>query len=320
MEMVREEVRSRPPVSSVSAQAIARAEPTEQARASASGSTSIARGVPTLLAFVAGYVDSCTFLAFNGLFVAQLTGSFVVAGSEFVTSNDGFLVKVLAIPAFFAAGVLTTVIVRAFGAGDRRALVTTLALEASLLVGLVWVGVSAASTAATSVAVLFGLSAMGVQSAMARLLLGEYGSTNVMTTNTTQLSIDLTEVVLARSQYRRSSPDAAGAGSYASARSRMTKLAPIMLGFLTGTIAGGLAYASTGLICLVLAISSVAALAIWAALDHFFGRAHLRLTDGAGGFDIHDAAELHVDEIVVGIGEERRPAHRACPLRSWIGW
>ena len=131
MEMASEEVRSRPPITSVSAQAIARAEPTEQACAAASGSTSIARGVPTLLAFVAGYVDSCTFLAFNGLFVAQLTGSFVVAGSEFVTSNDGFLVKVLAIPAFFAAGVLTTVIVRAFGAGDRRALVTTLALEAS---------------------------------------------------------------------------------------------------------------------------------------------------------------------------------------------
>ena len=96
-----------------------------------------------LLAFVAGYVDSCTFLAFNGLFVAQVTGSFVVAGSELVADNDGFLIKVLAIPVFFAAGVVTTVIVTAFGARDRRALVATLALEAALLAGLAWVGVSA---------------------------------------------------------------------------------------------------------------------------------------------------------------------------------
>ena len=127
--------------------------------------------VPTLLAFVAGYMDSCTFLAFNGLFVAQVTGSFVVAGSELVADNDGFLIKVLAIPVFFAAGVVTTVIVTAFGARDRRALVATLALEAALLVGLAWVGASAASSAARSMAALFGLSAMGIQSALSRLLL-----------------------------------------------------------------------------------------------------------------------------------------------------
>ena len=72
-----------------------------------------------------------------------MTGSFVVAGSELVADNDGFLIKVLAIPVFFAAGVVTTVIVTAFGARDRRALVATLALEAALLVGLAWVGASA---------------------------------------------------------------------------------------------------------------------------------------------------------------------------------
>jgi uncharacterized membrane protein YoaK (UPF0700 family) len=265
MEMTTEDVRSQRPITGLGARAVAGEEPTEPARASSAGATSIGRGVPTLLGFVAGYVDSCTFLAFNGLFVAQLTGSFVVAGSEFVTNNGGFLVKVLAIPTFFAAGMLTTAVVRAFGASDRRALVTTLALEACLLVGLVWIGVSAASTPATSVAVLFGLAAMGVQSTLARLLLSEYGSTNVMTTNTTQLSIDMTDVVFARHRDRHNAPGAAAVGSYALARGRLTRLAPIMLGFLTGTIAGGLAYISTGLICLVLAIGIVAALVVWAA-------------------------------------------------------
>ncbi len=231
----------------------------------AAGSGSIPRGVPMLLGFVAGYVDACTFLAFNGVFVAQVTGSFVVAGSEFVTRNDGFLIKVLAIPTFFAAGILTALIVRAFGVGDRRALVATLALETCLLAGLAWVGTSAGSMPATTVAVLFGLSAMGVQSALARLLLGEYGSTNVMTTNTTQLSLDVTEVVFARLRNRDTSSGTAAAKSHAAARGRLSRLVPIILGFLTGTIVGGLAYVAAGLVCLVLVIGIVAALVIWSA-------------------------------------------------------
>jgi uncharacterized membrane protein YoaK (UPF0700 family) len=99
------------------------------------GASVVPTAVPALLAFVAG------FLAFTGLFVAQMTGSFVVAGSELVAKNDGFLIKVLAIPVFFAAGVLTTVIVRALGSDSRRALVATLAFEAVLLAGLACVDV-----------------------------------------------------------------------------------------------------------------------------------------------------------------------------------
>ena len=42
--------------------------------------------MPMLLSFVAGYVDSYTYLALFGLFVAQVTGSFVIAGAELVTA------------------------------------------------------------------------------------------------------------------------------------------------------------------------------------------------------------------------------------------
>ena len=47
------------------------------------------------------------------------------------------------------------------------------------------------------VAVLFGLSAMGAQSALVRLLLRGVASTNVMTTNTTQIAIDATQAACA---------------------------------------------------------------------------------------------------------------------------
>ena len=48
---------------------------------------------PMLLSFVAGYVDSYTYLALFGLFAAQVTGSFVIAGAEFVTHDYGIAGK-----------------------------------------------------------------------------------------------------------------------------------------------------------------------------------------------------------------------------------
>ena len=55
-------------------------------------------------------------------------------------------------------------------------------------------------------------------------------------------------------------------------------------------------------------------------IEHRLRRAHLGLTDSAGGFHIHDDAELHVDEIIVGVGEECRSSHRPGPLRRRVGW
>lgn len=48
---------------------------------------SIPSGVLPLLSFVAGYVDGCTYLALFGLFVAQVTGSFVLTGAQLVTPS-----------------------------------------------------------------------------------------------------------------------------------------------------------------------------------------------------------------------------------------
>ena len=42
------------------------------------------------------------------------------------------------------------------------------------------------------------------------------------------------------------------------------------------------------------------------SLDHGLRRSDLGLANGAGGLDINDDAELHVDEIIVGVGEECR--------------
>jgi uncharacterized membrane protein YoaK (UPF0700 family) len=78
-------------------------------------------GVLPLLSFVTGYVDGCIYLALFGLFVAQVTGSFVLTGAQLVTPSPGVVVKLMGIPVFFLAGMATTVIVSSVGRRARDA-------------------------------------------------------------------------------------------------------------------------------------------------------------------------------------------------------
>src|ERR1700719_3885933 len=91
------------------------------------------KAVPMLLSFVAGYVDSYTYLALFGLFAAQVTGSFVIAGAELVTHDYGIAGKLLAIVAFVLAAAATAALICL--ARDRGGVTLSwmLALEAALL-------------------------------------------------------------------------------------------------------------------------------------------------------------------------------------------
>jgi hypothetical protein len=59
--------------------------------------------------------------------------------------------------------------------------------------------------------------------------------------------------------------------------------------------------------------------ALLGAINHGLPRANFGLADSTRGFYVHDDAELHVDQIVIGIGEERRASQRAGPLRGRVG-
>src|SRR5215472_13540270 len=87
--------------------------------------------VPVLLSLVAGYLDSYTYLSLFGLFAAQVTGSFVIAGAEFVTSDFGIAGKLIAIAAFVAAA--TAALCIAARDMNRGVLPWMLGLEALLL-------------------------------------------------------------------------------------------------------------------------------------------------------------------------------------------
>ena len=230
----------------------------------------IPRFLPPLLSVVAGYVDSCTFLALFGLFVAQVTGSFVLTGTQLVVHEDAGLIKLIGIPVFFVACAVTTLIVDGIGRRGRSALAAALGLETVLLLGLFTCWLVAGpfrgpNTAAAIVASVFGLFAMGVQSALTRLVAKGVPSTNVMTTNTSQFAIDTTELVLAWRAHRRSPADAVAADALASALGRFNTIWPVVLGFVVGTITGALGYEHFGMWCILAPIALAGGLAAWAS-------------------------------------------------------
>jgi uncharacterized membrane protein YoaK (UPF0700 family) len=225
--------------------------------------------MPILLCFVAGYVDSYTYLALFGLFAAQVTGSFVIAGAELVTHDYGIAGKLLAIVAFVVAAAITAALIGLARNTGRTALPWMLALEAALLaifatMLLFGPTIKNASDWHGIVTGLVAASAMGAQSVLVRLLMKGIPQTNVMTGNMTQLGIATTELILAWRRFARSRHGAAAIREFNEVRAQLLTVLSVAVGFLVGAAAGAVAFATTNVRGALLAVAIVAALALWA--------------------------------------------------------
>jgi uncharacterized membrane protein YoaK (UPF0700 family) len=225
--------------------------------------------MPMLLSFVAGYVDSYTYLALFGLFVAQVTGSFVIAGAEFVTHDYGIAGKLLAIVAFLVAAALTAALIALARDAGRAALPWMLGLETVLLgvfAAMIVFGPPMRNAADWRgiVAGLFAASAMGAQSALVRLLMKGIPQTNVMTGNMTQLAIETTELIFAWRRTAREPGNRDAVCALAEVRARLKTVLSVAVGFLAGAATGALAFAATHVRGALVSVALVAALALWA--------------------------------------------------------
>jgi len=231
--------------------------------------TPLPKAMPMLLSFVAGYVDSYTYLALFGLFAAQVTGSFVIAGAELITHDYGVAGKLLAIGAFLVAVAITTALIHLARNSGGAALPWMLALEAALLAvfaAMLLFGptIKNADDWHGIVAGLIAASAMGAQSVLVRLLMKGIPQTNVMTGNMTQLGIATTELILAWRRFARSRHGAAALREYEEVRDQLLTVLFVAAGFLVGAAAGAVAFAITNVRGALLAVAIVAALALWA--------------------------------------------------------
>jgi uncharacterized membrane protein YoaK (UPF0700 family) len=211
--------------------------------------------LPVILSTTAGAVDVIGFLVFGGLLTAHITGNLVVVAAHYVTGRFGQVGPILAVPVFIA---VLGVVVLLFGgienkSKSRRAL---LVLHAVLLAGCLGFGLGFGPLRSSDspVAVLAGMlavAAMATQNALVRLALVESPSTAVMTTNTTQLIVDLAALVRNAKE-----PDNLGK---VRRRARLTFLC--IAGFVGGCVAGAVFELHFGVGALLLPVI-LAALAV----------------------------------------------------------
>src|SRR5450830_945688 len=155
----------------------------------------------TGLAFLAGYVDTLGFVALFGLFTAHVTGNFILIGAALADASQmSILLKFLAFPAFIAGVAGARLFIVAVERHGGPALALSLGLQLLLLAGFMVFGLLATPVGNTvsayaMTAGLLGTAAMGVHSAISRLLLAHLAPTSMMTGNVTQIVIDSIDVL-----------------------------------------------------------------------------------------------------------------------------
>ena len=206
--------------------------------------------LPAVLSTTAGAVDVIGFLALGGLFTAHITGNVVIVAAHYVTGGFSQIGPLLAVPVFMAVMGLVTLASGAIARAGSSPLRQLLWLQTALLAGFLGIGVGFGRfpDADSSMAVLagmLGVAAMATQNVLVKIALKGAPSTAVMTTNITQLTVDL--ATLARS---RADPDELG-----KARRRALMTFPCVIGFVGGCAAGAALEVKFGLWALALPVA-----------------------------------------------------------------
>src|SRR6266700_6197367 len=203
--------------------------------------------LPAVLSTTAGAVDVIGFLALGGLFTAHITGNVVIVAAHYVTGGFSQIGPLLAVPVFMVVMGLVTLASSAIARAGTMPLRPLLLLQTALLAGFLLLGVwfGRFDNADSSMAVLagmLGVSVMATQNVLGKLALKGAPSTAVMTTNITQLTIDLATLVRSRGDV----------GELAKARRRARMTFACVIGFVVGCAAGAALEVKFGLWALAL--------------------------------------------------------------------
>ncbi|MBN3790515.1 YoaK family protein [Burkholderia sp. Ac-20353] len=220
----------------------------------------------TILAAIAGFVDTLSFVSLFGLFTAHVTGNFVLIGAGIAGFGQGIFLKLIVFPAFVGGVVFSSLLVRSLSDRYARQGARVLnAVQAALMLGFCVAGVWATPVSSPDglpavVAGILGAFAMGVQNAHPRLIQRPGVPNTVMTGNVTQAILDAVDLV-----------SAGTADSVrAAARARFGKMMPAIVAFAIGAVAGALGFRHIGFWAL---LAPACALAWLAAVTGEYERA-----------------------------------------------
>ena len=208
----------------------------------------------TLLAYTSGFVDTLSFIALFGLFAAHVTGNFVLIATSLAEFRHGLWMKLLAIPVFIVAAVVTRFFIIHRERSRVDAMTHVLIAQAVLLTIFMVVAVESApfkdhDSPIIIVTGLLATAAMAVQNTAARTFLSDLPPTTVMTGNMIQIIVDFVYLMH-------------GHGAVEDKRARLARLVPMLLAFVAGTLTGAVGYLTVGFISLVLPIVAIGCVSI----------------------------------------------------------
>ena len=211
--------------------------------------------LPTLLSINGGYVDTAGFLALHGLFTAHVTGNFVTLGASLALGTSGALAKLLALPVFCVVVILA----RLIGGDLSRRNLPTLQIILSLKLLLLALAAILAMRFGPFgdgdgwQAILTGMilvAAMAIQTTAHRIHLGSTPPTTMMTGTTTQIMIDIADLL------RGAKPE-----DRAAMKARLSRMGAAVGGFAFGCAVAAALFLLVGMACfLVPAVLALAAI------------------------------------------------------------
>ena len=207
---------------------------------------SVSPALSYLLGFNAGYVDTAGFLALGGLFTAHVTGNFVTLGAALIQGTSGTLSKLAALPVFCIAVMVARLVSNRLVARHQAPMPSLVVAKVLLLAvaAVLMIGRGPFTNGDTPVAFVAGMlmvCAMAIQNGMQRMHLGQLPPSTLMTGNTTQVMIDVTDLLKGVQGDARKS-----------AVARLKKMAPAIGIFAIGCALAALAYVWLGMWCFVL--------------------------------------------------------------------
>ena len=213
-----------------------------------------------MLSFNGGYVDVAGFLALQGLFTGHVTGNLATLGASLVFGISGTLAKLLALPVFCIVVILTRLAGNRLRGLGLPVLAVMLALQLALLIAgaVLAIGLGPFADGDSLAAIVTGMTlvaAMAIQNEAHRVHFAPAPPSTVMTSTTTQLMIDIADLL------------AVGAAETRPAiRSRAQRASATVAVFVTGCAAAALGFAFINVWCFVVP----PAIALMALLLHFF--------------------------------------------------